>query len=200
MLLTAAEAKTILRIDDTTTDYDDAIISLLPLVEDDIIQHCGHAFQDKYVYRESVASLAFVRDTTTADYITDTEAEFVEKGFTDNMDIVIEGGSANVGLYHVDSASTGRLKLSESGILIDQDQTDTKDDHYIGTVRISRVHWPNALKLPAAKMLWHLIDNARPSDVRSESVDDYSVTYAGSNAYPDRVVKMLDNYKRPAFG
>jgi hypothetical protein len=197
-VVTAQEVKDILRI--SSTEYDDAINTFIPYVEEDVIEHLGHAFQDKYVYRESATALEFVRDTSTADYITDTDAEFVEKGFLSGMDIVVEGGSANVGLYHVSSASTGRLKLQESGILIDQDQDDTKDDNLIGNIKISRVHWPNALKLPVAKMVWHLIDNSQPSDVQSETIDDYSVTYAGSNAYPERVVKMLDKWKRPDFG
>ena len=109
-----------------------------------------------------------------------------------------------MGLYHIDSASTGKLKLTEYGILIDQDQDDTSDDNYIGSVKISRVKWPQALKLPAAQMVWHLIDDAKASNVQSESLDDYSVTYkalavAGSNAYPVEILDRLDKWRRPNF-
>lgn len=197
-LMTTAEVKSVLRITDTT--YDTDISFFLPYVEEDLIEYLGTAFQDGYVYRESASALAFVQgDSDTNDYITDTDAEFLEKGFQSGMDIVIEGGYANVGLYTVSSASTGKLLLSDYGKLIDQDQDDTSDDHYIGTVRISRVKWPNALKLPAAKMVWHLINDAKVDDVHSESLDDYSVTYVGSHAYPVSVVRMLDKWRRARF-
>ena len=127
-------------------------------------------------------------------------AEFIEKGFLSGMDIIVQGGGANVGLHSVSSASTGRLLLSEYGILIDQDQDDTSDDNYIGTVLISRVKWPKALKLPAAKMVWSLIDNAKVSDVKSEKLDDYSITYIGGNAYPSVITEMLQKWRRPVFG
>lgn len=197
-LLTAAEVKSFLR--DTSSDYDTDIAFLLPYVEKDIIEYCNNGFQDGYIYRESASALEFVTgDSDTYDYITDTEAKFSERGFKDGMDIVVEGGWTNVGLYTIDSASTGKLTLDEYGVLVDQDLDDTADDHYAGSVRISRVKWPDALKPVAAKMVWHLIDNAKPTDVQSESIDDYSVTYAGSNAYPNRVIKMLDKFKQAVF-
>jgi hypothetical protein len=196
--MTTAECKGLLRLTDDT--YTDDIEVFLPLVEDDLIAELGHAFQDGYVYRESGTALAFTRgDSDTHDAITDEDEEFLEHGFLSGMDIVIEGGYANVGLYSVDSASTDKLVLSEYGELIPQDQNDTEDDHYMGNIRVSRVAWPKALKLPAAKMVWHLINEARADDAQSESLDDYSITYFGSHAYPVRVVRMLDKWRRPAF-
>ena len=203
-LMTTAEVKNILGI--TVNTYDYQIASFMPIVEDDLIDYLNNTFSDGYVYRESASAFAFVRgDADTADHITDTEAEFIEKGFLSGMDIIIQGGGANVGLHSVSSASTDRLLLSETGILIGQDQGDTKDDNYIGSVLITRVKWPNALKLPAAKMIWSLIDNAKVDNVQSEKLDDYSVTYAaltvvGNNAYPKTIIDMLAKWKRPEFG
>lgn len=196
-LMTTAEVKNILRLTDST--YDGDIETFLPYVEDDIIEYLNNGFQDGYVWRESGSAFAFAPDTSTGDYITDEDAKFGERGFTAGMDIVIEGGFSNVGLYHVDAATDSQLTLSEKGILIAQDQNDTTDDNYIGSVRISRVKWPNAIKLAAAKMVWHLIDESRPGDVQSESIGDYSVTYVGSHAYPQRVAKMLEPWRRPVF-
>jgi hypothetical protein len=196
-LMTTAEVKAILRLTDST--YDGDIETFLPYVEDDIIEYLNNAFQDGYVYRESAGALAFAPDTSTGDYITDEESKFGERGFTADMDIVIEGGWSNVGLYHVAAATDSQLTLSEKGELIAQDQNDTTDDHNIGSVRISRVKWPNAIKLAAAKMVWHLIDEPTPGDVQSESLGDYSVTYVGMHAYPRRVAKMLEPWRRPAF-
>ena len=199
-LMTTAEVKDILRLTDST--YDSDIEVFLPYVEDDIIAYLGHAFQDGYVYREASGTLAFVEgDSDTHDKITDADEEFLIKGFSSGMDIVVEGGWSNVGLYNVQTASGGTLLLTEYGELVAQDQDDTSDDNEIGSIRISRVHWPKALKLPAAKMVWHLIKRSQADrDEQSESLDDYSVTYAGmTNAYPPSVLHMLDKWKKVSF-
>lgn len=197
-IVTVADAKTILGITDST--YDTQLEFFLPLVEKDIVSYIGHAFQDGYVYRESGAALHLHRgDSDTYDFITDDEEEFSEKGFLSGMDIAIEGGWSNVGIYTVETASTNKLILDEYEELIDQEQNNTKDDHYMGLIRISRIKWPKELKITAAKMAWYLIDNSKISDVQSESLDDYSVTYAGSNAYPNRLLMGLDKFRRPRF-
>jgi len=196
--MTTAEVKSVLRI--TGSTYDTDIAFFLPYVEDDIVAYLGHAFQDGYVYRESGNALAFTRgDSDTHDTITDEDEDFLTYGFAAGQDIVIEGGFSNVGLFNIQTAAAGTLTLSEYGELIAQDQNDTSDDHTIGTVRISRVNWPKSIKLVAAKMVWYLIDKAKEDDVQSESLDDYSVTYAGLNAYPTRILKMLDKWRRPTF-
>ena len=197
-LMTTAEVKSVLGISGST--YDTQIAFFLPIVEEDLISYLNNTFSDGYVYKEQASAFAFVRgDSDTADYITDTEAEFLEKGFLSDMDIVVQGGGANVGLHTVSSASTGRLLLTDYGILINQDQDDTADDNYIGSILISRVKWPSALKLPAAKMIWSLIDNAKVDDVKSERLDDYAITYIGGNAYPTAITDMLTKWRRPEF-
>jgi len=196
-MMTVAEVKSILRITDST--YDSEIAFLLPLVERDIIEYCNNGFQDGYVYRESAGGFNFVRgDSDTRDYITDDDEHFLDRGFADGMDIVVEGGYSNVGLYTIDSASGGKLKMTGYGDFVNQDQ-DGSDDNTVGTIRISRVKWPEAIKLPAAKMIWSLIDDAKPSDVKSEKLDDYSVTYIGGSEYPTKVIRMLDKFRRPKF-
>ena len=198
-LMTTAEVKSILGITDST--YDTQIAFFIPYVERDLIDYLNNQFMDGYVYRESGSDFAFVRgDSDTTDYISDTSAEFLVKGFLSGMDITVNNSGANDGLFHIDSASTGKLKLTEYGILIDQDQDDTSDDNYIGTVLISRIKWPDAIKLPATKMVWSLIDDAKVNDAISERLDDYSITYAGSNAYPTKIINMLAKWRRPVFG
>ena len=196
-MMTVAEVKSILRITDST--YDSEIAFLLPLVERDIIEYCNNGFQDGYVYRESAGGFEFVRgDSDTRDYITDDDEHFLDRGFADGMDIVVEGGYSNIGLYTIDSASGSKLKMTGYGDFVNQDQ-DGSDDNTVGTIRISRVKWPEAIKLPAAKMIWSLIDDAKPSDVKSEKLDDYSVTYIGGSEYPTKVIRMLDKFRRPKF-
>ena len=195
--MTTAEVKSILGITDST--YDTQIAFFIPYVEKDLIDYLNNGFQDKYVSRESASEFAFIPDTSTGDYITDGDSDFLNRGFTAGMDIAIEGGYSNVGKYTIASVTAGQMVLTDKGILIAQDMGDTKDDNQIGSVLISRIKWPDALKLPAAKMVWSLIDDARPSDAISEKLDDYSITYAGSNAYPTKIINMLGKWQRPRF-
>ena len=202
-LMTTAEVKSILGI--TASTYDTQIAYFIPFVERDLIDYLNNCFTDGYVYRQDGSDLEFVRgDSDTTDYISDTSAEFLVKGFLSGMDITVNGSGANDGLYHISSASTGKLKLTEYGVLINQDLDDTADDNPTCEVIINRVKWPEALKLPAAQMTWYLINDSKATNVQSEKLDDYSVTYkalavAGSNAYPTEILDRLDKYRRPVF-
>lgn len=197
MLMTTAEVKSILGISDAT--YDTQIAFFIPYVARDITSYLDNYFQDGYVYRESGSAFAMATDTSTGDYITDDDEEFLAKGFLAGQDIALEGGYANTGIYTIATATAGQLTLDDKGVLIAQDQGSTIDDNDIGYIRVSRIKWPPEIKLPAAKMVWYLIDQSKVSDVQSESLDDYSVTYAGANAYPTRVIMMLDKFRRPRF-
>ena len=196
-LMTTAEVKSILGITDST--YDTQIAFFIPYVEKDLIEYLNNGFQDKYVSRESASEFAFAPDTSTGDYITDGDSDFVNRGFLAGMDITIEGGFSNVGKYNIASVTSNKIVLSEKGILIAQDQGDTKDDNQIGSILISRIKWVDALKLPAAKMVWSLIDDGKVNDAISEKLDDYSITYAGSNAYPTKIINMLDKWQKVRF-
>ena len=57
------------------------------------------------------------------------------------------------------------------------------------------MNWPRGIKPIVAQMIWYLIDKAKQTDVKSERIDDYAVTFAGSNQYPERVIKGLDKYR-----
>jgi hypothetical protein len=195
-IITLDEVKDILRIDGDS--YDNDIDRLIPYVQDDVVTYCNNHFQDKYVYRESGSYISFVRGTTgsSGDVIKDSDSKFIQKGFLSDMDIAVEGGGANVGIHHVTSAAAGQLTLDSTGEIISQDPDDTGDNNWIGEIKISRVKWPPAIKLPVAQMIHYLIEHPHPSDIRSESIDDYSVTYVGSNAYPDRIAQGLKPFRR----
>ena len=195
-IITLDEVKDILSIDGDS--YDNDIDRLIPYVQDDVCEYCNNYFQDQYVYRDSPSYISFVRGTTgdSGDVIKDADSLFLEKGFLSDMDITVEGGYSNAGIHHVTSAAAGQLKLDSTGELISQDPADTLDNNWIGDIKISRVKWPRAIKLPVAQMIHYLIEHPRPSDIKSETIDDYSVTYVGSHTYPDRVVHGLRKYRR----
>jgi len=198
MLMTTAEVKSILGI--TVATYDTQIAYFIPFVARDIISYLNNDFFDGYVYKESSSVFNVQPDTSTGDYINNTDSDFVVKGFLAGQDIALRDGGANRGAYTIASVSASQLVTSETGVLIAQERGTTADVNGIGEIMVSRIKWPPELKLPAAKMVWYLIDQAKPSDVQSESLDDYSVTYAGSNSYPTRVIMMLNKFRRPVFG
>ena len=194
MIVTLAQVKALLQI--TSATYDTVIQSLIPIVEDDVIRYCNQAFQDKYIYSEGSA-LATVRGDP--DTITDSESNWVKYGFLALMDVYIEGGNGtNMGSYEVASVAAGTLTLTSVNTLIDQDIDDT-DDQPVGILRVSRIKWPRGIILPAAQMVWYHIKEGKPTDVVSERIDDYAVTYSsGSGAqmqYPTRILQGLNKYR-----
>ena len=195
-LLTATECQQLLRL--ATTAYSSEINRLIPYVERDICLHCNNYFSDTVIFIQDQGSVVFLRgDTNTTstspDKITDDQDRFTTSGFRDGMDIAVFGGS-NEGIYTISSASTDTLKLDSTGEVEDQDPSASYN--LVGPLLIARVKWPKTLKPVAAQMIWHLLKEAKTGDVKSESIDDYSVTYAGEHMYPQRVVQGLSPYRR----
>ena len=195
-MISKTEVKTFLNLG-TDTQYDDRIDAFTPYVEEDMIDYCNNAFQDRYVYNEG-----FIKCYAGApDYLEDANGNFLKAGFSHGMDIYIEGGYSNVGLYRIATdtdSDTGsvlstQLKLQSTGELITQDRDS--EINTIGDIRVSRINWPKAIKPVAAQMIWTMIDKPLPSNAQSESIDDYSVTYVGSHKYPESVAKGLEKYK-----
>jgi hypothetical protein len=102
------------------------------------------------------------------------------------MDVALEGGYANVGVYTLKAVASSYDAHDNRP----DEQDRTSEVNATGNIRVSRVKWPTALKLPAAKMVWHCRQAHRPG-VNSETLGDYSVKYAGSNSYPETVLSGL---------
>ena len=173
--------------------YDSDIALLIPQVEYDLCSYLNNWFEDPTVYVHHGAGLAFVKGSTAADYITDDNDDFSTAGFSDGMDIVIRGGS-NSGIHTISSASTGKLTLTSTGILVSQDQDVSYNA--IGGIKISRIKWPQEIKPYLAQMIWYRINRSKPDNVQSESIDDYSVTYINGNPYPTEIIKGLERFKK----
>lgn len=202
-VMKATEVNDILNLTASTSRNDD-FTRLIKYVQDDICEYLNNWFEDPIIWREGGSAIEFVRGntdtaTTQADYITDTEAKLSSVGFSTGYeyDIMVRGGGrANAGIHHVVSLSTagGTFTLDSTGTLGDVDLSDMQN--YAGGCKISLVGWPNALKPYVAQMVWHRYNRPKPSGVISESIDDYSVTYAGSNAYPTETVDGLAKWRR----
>ena len=195
-IITVDECKNILGLANNT--YDEQIRTMIPYVQEDVIQHCNNHFGDSVIYRQAHGGIAFVRgstltSTTDPDTITDDEDEMSTAGFRAGMDVIVLGGS-NEGVYTLAGVSTDTLTLTSTGDIEDQDGSTNYRDP--GVIHIARVRWPKGIKLAAAKMVWHLIDQPRVGNVQSERVDDYQVVYAGAHAYPAPVLSELRPHRR----
>lgn len=196
-IITVTEVKNLLNITEAT--YDNQIARLIPYVQDDLVEYLNNYFQDHFVTRESVSYISFVRSTTgSGDYIFDSDDRWTKNGFLSNIDVVVEGGYSNMGIHHVVTASTDTLTLSSSGEVISQDPADSSNENLIGNIRVSRVIWPKGLKRYAAQMIWYNIRRQKETGIQSESIDDYSVTYAplAGGGYPDNIMTGLKPYRR----
>jgi len=185
------------------TARNDAFTRLILLVQSDACEYMNNYFADPIVYRDGDVSFEFVRGDTgvgvTADYITDTEARLSSVGFSTafEYDIVVEGGGGyNAGIHHVVDLTTkgGKFTLDSTGTLYPVDMDGMQN--YVGGCRISLVGWPQGIKPYIAQMVWHRYDKPKPSGAISERIDDYSVTYAGSYAYPSEAVAGLNKWRK----
>lgn len=208
-LMTSTEVKEFLRISTAITTYNTLIGKYIPIIEEDICEYCNNYFQDRNIFRRALGGIAFVRGDTLAtssqaDTITDDDAELSTNsgaGFKAYDDIVVEGTWVNDGIHTISSkssqVSSGTLTLRSTGVLrtLDQDDYYTGGGQRIGAILISRIDWPKAIKPIAAKMIWSQISDAKPGNVQSERIDDYSVTFVNGSAYPERLMKGLDKWR-----
>jgi hypothetical protein len=198
----AQEVKDILGL--TGTSYDEQIEIFMPLVQEDLCEYLNNYFDDPFIYRDATGGITFARGTTGTtestnyDYIEDTYEYFSTCGFTTDreFDILVQGGGGNAGIHHVVSMSTagGKFTLDSTGELVDLDMDNSYNP--VGRVKISLVNWPKSLKIAAARMIWYLIKRVKETDVKSESIDDYSVTYVGGHAYPESIVRGLSKWRK----
>ena len=173
--------------------YNDDIDAMIPVVEKDICEYLNNYFEDRVIYVSKVGGIAFVGNTTGADYITDDESDFSTAGFVAGMDVAVRGGS-NYGIHTIAAVTSNKLTLASTGILVDQDQDASYN--VVGGIRISRIAWPAALKPYIAQMIWYRINRGRPDNVQSERIDDYSVTYINGNAYPTEIINGLKKFRK----
>ena len=198
-LVTLAEVKAF--IGEASTAYDSLISTYIPIIEEDICTYLDNWFEDKAIFVEAGSGLAFVAGTSR-DYITDDNTNFTTVGLTSGMDIAVSGGS-NYGLYSISSGlTTAQMNVgtTSNNVFVDQDQDLSY--HSVGTIRISRVDWPKALKPIASKMIWFQVDDKKPNGALSERIDDYSISYpgpsvmAGNNQYPYALVSGLAKWRQ----
>jgi hypothetical protein len=184
----------------TYNDYDNDIVTLLPLVQMDVLNYLNNDFEDEQTEYAS-ASITFVAGSSN--YIKDTGHlpttstgyAFSTAGFEVGMDVLIRGSYKNWGLYNISSitANSSRIKFASTEFISERPR--------LNYIEISRVRWPKDLKLAIAQIIWFNLEKARSKDVQSRSLGPSSVTYVAlkDGAYPESIYGMLAKYRNCTF-
>jgi len=186
-------------VDHTDADNDDLIERLIPLVQDDLVDYCNNTFPDPII-NYWCAEVSFV--SGTSDTITDGQSEFVKKRFAAGMDIFVKHNSSNQGIYELSTVAAGTLTLTSgsSGTgseLVSMAYNDT--NYPCGDALIYKIVWPKPLKLVAARMVWYLVEHAKPAGELNENVDGVIKAYDRTRSYPREIMEMADKYRRLSF-
>lgn len=179
-ILTTAEVKSLLQISATT--WDTLIGTLIPMVQDRIVDYCRNRFLDMGITIEA-ETIAFVNAAPAL--ITDSGAGFVTAGFESGMDVLVYGSTSNDGLYNVATAAAGTLTLLTGETLVTEAVGDT--------VTITRVRWPKGIKLDAAQLVNYYL-HKEGKLVSSESLPG---GYAAQFISEPHVMKFFDKYRKP---
>lgn len=190
-MITRDEAKTFLRL--ATTGTDALIDRLIPEVENDAIEYMNNAFRDPYIYNSGLFAVS--TSTGAGDKITDGDGNWQSIRFSSGMEVYISGRTSNPGLFSVAAVSTNVLTLSSSGSVTTQSSSDYWGS---GIMYVNRVNPPVGLKPYLSQMIgWRLYQEGfNPIDKQSENREAESISYAGSNEYPERVLNGLKKWRK----
>ncbi len=185
MIAATTEIQTLLGLG--STDYNGRIDLLRPIVQDDLVEICNNTFFLRNVYVRHTG-ISFTTSTGDGDKVHDSEEQFLDtvddSKFVASRDVVIYGSQHNDGHYELSSVSSGALTLATSGEVVTGSTGEI--------VTVAQVKWPRGLKPIYSQMIWHRIDNAQGGLAQSESIDDYSVTYAEKqHGYPKETIDAL---------
>ena len=192
MIIDKEECKRL--VGETGFEHDGEIEALLPIVQDDLVDYCGHVFEDPLI-SYSVSEISFVKGSP--DTITDNQSEFSDKRFAAGMDIFVDCGNTNRGIYELATVAAGTLTLTCSNELVSMAYDDS--EYVPGSTRISKINWPRSLKLVAARMVWYLIARHKPEGELSKSIDGVTEAYDRTRSYPREIMQMADKYKLARF-
>jgi hypothetical protein len=190
-MITRAEAKTYLRI--TSTGTDDLIDTLIPAVESDAVEYLNNAFRDEIIYNSGLFAVS--TSTGAGDKITDGDGNWQGIRFSSGMEVYISGRTSNEGLFSVAAVSTNVLTLSSSGGVVAQASSDYWGS---GIMYVNRVNPPPAIKPYLAQMIgWRLYQEGyNPIDKKYDGKEGESLSYAGMNEYPERVLNGLKKWRK----
>jgi hypothetical protein len=180
--MTKDEVKALLGIASADTTRDTLISTLIPLVQKRIVAYCNNSFllPTIQVYGTTVAFVSGAPAT-----ITDSDEGFVDAGFKTTNDVKVGGSASNDGIYNVTTVAAGVLALTTGEVLVDEAAGEL--------VSVTRVKWPEDLKLDAASIINHYL-TTQGRLAKSETLPGgYSITYKDD----PEVWHCLNQYRKP---
>ncbi len=206
-MVALSEVKTILQIPTATTTYDAAIASLIPLVQQWVIDKCHNNFEvkrkypiDYYDQRFTTKNIIFLFTNTiafvagTPARITDSDSNFLNAGFRPGFSVKVQDSMYNDRIYGISAVVAGTITLETGETL-----TDEAAGYYF---LLSLVKFPPGLKVPVAKIIGEELKNnsVGAGNIQQESVGNASFTYASiGGEYPEAIIDQLRPFMRPVF-
>ena len=166
-ILTKDEVKTLLKITDNNSD--DAIDALLPILTAQITTYCKNKFTSGIVTLTS-SELTFSASGKTITGVSDDNFEDVYF-YADDI-ILIENSVRNNDYKTIKTVADNVITIADAESL--------KDEASSYTITISRVDYPDDLKLVISEMVKGGINTQTSGNVSSFSLADYSVSYFDS--------------------
>ncbi len=195
--ITTAEVKTILKLSDT--DYDTTIAALIPLVERDLCEYLNNWFIDRHTQFDTASFRFYQRTTTTGatrSKLTDSvNKQFLQYGFTDTMDVAIDGSWRNHGIYSISSVADSVIKFTTGSYNFTKEYST---DFYTGSaIRINRVRWPESLKVHIAHIIWYNIERRLSFGLNGRTIGTNNISYESLSGgqYPPSIMFGLRRWK-----
>ena len=182
-IITTAEVKSFLGI--TSTTYDTRIDSLIEPVLFDVFDYTNNYFHNNAV---RIRGQIFTFSTTGTIVVDGTN--FSTYSFASGDEIHVVDSVRNDGLFTASSVSSATITVSTENTVL----SETEESN----VTIVKMDVPKSLKPIIASMIWFRIDKPYGTVV-SESLGDYSVTYAqygsAGGEYPNSINRSLNKYR-----
>lgn len=184
MLITIDEVRSILLMDATDTTKDNQISTLIPLVQAYILDECDvRQFMDTRI-QITASTLSFAGET-----ILDSESQFIEALFADELEILVENSLYNDGVYTIKEAAAGVLTIDFSELESASFNVEPAGE----MITITRIILPLTLKRTAAKMIAFDMNKSIAKGLTSETISKYSASF-GSD-YPASISRELNSYR-----
>ena len=160
---------------------------LRPLIQENALAFQNWIAQELRNYFHTEDDIAAATISFSGKVISDSESGFVDAGFTNDLDIHIEGSKRNDGIYRILTVAAGTLTLDDS-LHVNDLNTETAAN----TISITRMQWPVGLELPSAKAIEHDIAQTRGINEATTSKEDLS-------GYPDGLMEKFEPFRKWGF-
>jgi hypothetical protein len=179
MITTVDKIKTLNQI--TNNTYDTLISTLIPMCESEIYNYCNNYF----------TNTSIILITSDVEFLSTTPSIILQQSndFKANTHINISGSIYNDGNYKIVSKTNPLILIVDNTNIIDEVATTD--------ITIKLVSYPRELELALSQMVNFRLQKDINNGVKSEKIDDYSITYGDiSTSYPLSILNILNKYRK----